>query len=446
MTNYYPNIVSPTVTSRETAIISRHDLILVITLAFIGLTMNKLPYSNTLSLLLQAGLIAIILFLNMKRPVIMIISYIFLNIMPARLIGGFSENVVSYFTLNARNCIVLAILFWISCYAYRKSEHQRKYNLWLVCFSLFAALTFVWTASSQYYYQLWWICVAYVLFPYFINTEEDLKLILFSYFTYVQIFCISIFPKLVGENLYRGIIVLDPNFASFTIILSVVAALIMLARYKNELSKLIRLGLIAGMLFDVAMMSFFASRTAFICLAILLLIFMFINIAKIRVIVFTVVISITSYIALDNYGFFDSIFVRFAASSANSAGGRIIIWQNLLSSFGKLNIFRLLFGNGFLTAGLLGTGMQAHNTYLSILVGFGIIGLFLFLGYQFNSVINIFTNGFGPYILFAVCLLIYNFSLEPYLLPEGVIFFSLIGALNNIKSKAIYVPNGEKNK
>jgi len=444
MTNFYLNNMLPHDTSSGEKIISKRDLIWVIMLAFIGLTMNKLPYSNTLSILLQSGLIVTIYFFNIRRPVIVIISYIFLNIMPSRLVGGFSENVASYFTLNTKNFIVLAILLWISSYVYKETGNIRKYNLWLVCFSLFAALTFVWTASSQYYYQLWWICVAYVLFPYFINTEDDLKLILFSYFTYVQIFCISIFPKIATKNLYRGIIVLDPNFASFTIIISVVSALIILTRYKNELSKVFKMGLIAGMLFDVAMMSFFASRTAFLCLAILLIVFMFINIAKIKTIVFTLIITVSSYIALDNYGYFDSVFIRFSASSLNNPGGRIGIWQDLLFSFGELNFFRLFFGNGFLTAGMMGTGMQAHNTYLSILVGFGIIGLFFFLGYQLNTLINIFINGFAPYFLFVACLLIYNFSLEPYLLPEGVVIFSLIGALNSNIPKTMFESHGEK--
>jgi len=429
----------------DSTLVSRRDLFWIIGLAIVGSTINYLPYSNKISIAYQILIAAIVVLGNLKRPVMLIVAFIFLNLMPSRIAGGFNTDIGAFYTVNQRTLSFMIFAFIIANIFLSAEKHKGKFNYWQLAFAAFISLSYLWTISTIYYDSSFvWMVAAYIFYSYFITTKKDLILILFSFFVYILIFCIAVLPQIINGNLYRGIVNLDPNYTSFIVLLGLMTAVMLFTQNKEKLRIFLRILLIAGIVLDLILMGIFASRTAFVCLAVILLMYLVINLIKVSRIVITGILSIIAFFALNKAGFFDTIIVRFSESDVTSGNGRLLIWEELLKSFGKFNAFRMIFGNGYLTTGIfgLGEGTQAHNTYLSLLIGFGFIGLFIFLGYQISSFVSIIKKKAFIYLLPAVCLLVYSFSLEPYLIPEGLIFFVMLGSIAKINTETEPENNG----
>jgi|GEM_PF-1063684 len=423
--------------------IDKRDLAWVAFLALVGAFINILPYSRMVSMAFQVGIAAVVVLGNLKRPVMLIVSFIFLHLMPSRMIAGFNEASSSVYTVNKLILSLMVLTFLFINTFISKEKYKGKFNPWLFAFAVFMAISYTWSISFLYYDTSFiWLVVAYAFYPYFISTEKDIRLILFSLFVSMQIFGLAVLPTLATGEFYRGQIRLDPNFSSMALTFCVISALALLLQYKELLGRFLKAGLIAGIVFDVFILSFFASRTAFFGLAIIFLFFMVLNMNKPGTIVLSAAAVVAGFFYFEGRGLFDTVFKRFSAMDVNRFGGRTGIWKGLLVSIRQFNAFRLIFGNGYLTTGFFGAGSggQAHNTYLSIFIGFGAIGLIIFLIYQVSSTVSIVKRGFVPFLLLVLNMLIYNFSLEPYILSEGVLFLVLLGAMGAVTLEREEVP------
>lgn len=425
------------------AFIDKHDLGWVAFLAVVGTAVNFLPYSRMVSIAFQVGMAAVVVLGNLKRPVMLIVSFIFLHLMPARMVSGFHEGEGSVYTVNKLILSLMVIAFLFINLFITKEKYKGKFNKWLFAFAVILAASYTWTISFLYYDSSFlWMIIAYAFYPYLISSEKDIRLILISYFISMQIFGLTALPTLAAGEFYRGQIRLDPNFSSMALTFCVISALALLLQYKELLGRFLKAGLIAGIVFDVFILSFFASRTAFFGLAIIFLFFMVLNMNKPGTIVLSAAAVVISFFYFESRGLFDTVIKRFSAMDVDRFGGRTGIWRSLLVSIGRFNVFRLIFGNGYLTTGFFGAGSggQAHNAYLSIFIGFGAIGLIIFMIYQVSSTVSIVRRGFVPFTLLVLNMLIYIFSLEPYMLSEGVLFLVLFGAMGAVALEREEVP------
>lgn len=152
-------------TKREKSFLETNDWLALIMLALTGLGINQISYNNMLSVLIQVFLLGLVFLLYRKRPAMIMVAYIFLTILPLRLYAGFSESGQGVYTLNPKICIAFAVFFMI----YELVMVKRKYriDLFILLFVAVMICSLAWTISmNSYTYHFWWMCIAYVFFPY----------------------------------------------------------------------------------------------------------------------------------------------------------------------------------------------------------------------------------------------------------------------------------------
>jgi len=419
-------------TKREKSFLETNDWLALIMLALTGLGLNQISYNNMLSVLIQVFLLGLVFLLYRKRPAMIMVAYIFLTILPLRLYAGFSESGQGVYTLNPKICIAFAVFFMI----YELVMVKRKYriDLFILLFVAVMICSLAWTISmNSYTYHFWWMCIAYVFFPLLIREDHDIRIVVVSYIVAVDVFCLRILPILLTETgLYRGSINLNPNYAAFFVIISMALIFTMLTHYRTVISQKMKLLFFASAVLDVITMSSFASRTSFVMLAILIFIYLLFNHKQIKTVLLTVIGVLTLSIILNHYGVFDPVLLRFADDSASTGGGRIPIQMELLKSVYSGDVGRLIFGNGYLTAANFGLSRQAHNSYISILLGFGLVGLLIYLAYLFRLFILLRNSEYSSFLIMFYFLILYSFSLEPYHIVEGITIFCLLSGINTI--------------
>ena len=220
----------------------------------------------------------------------------------------------------------------------------------------------------------------------------------------------------------------DPNYLGCIIALGGTVAINELFNKKENLLK--TLFCVSTMVFSIFALAYLASRGAFVALvtgAVVLVVFSkkTKNNTKLVFVILMTIFLIFMY----RSSYFDLIIIRFQAESMETGTGRTIIWANKLDDFfNKSNIFRWIFGfgnNKGLTLGKLDGGIRAaHNDFVTVLVTYGFVGLFLFL-YTFYYAIKKASKTnkvavcslLGTYI--AVCM-----TLDPTFsaMPTSVVF------------------------
>lgn len=417
------------------------DGLLIILLALVGSLINYIPYNNMFSLMLQSSLLGGVFLLYRERPVMMIVAYIFLNILPSRMVGGFTEGALAIYALNSRICMVFAGLFL----AYGILVLKKTYRMMIptMMFVVIMILSLAWTVSTESYnYDFWWMCMAYLIWPLFINEDNDVRLVLISYVLAVDIFAVKVYPMLITQtNLYRGDLNLNPNYAAFVVLVSVALIFTIFSQYRDMISRKLTVFLIASMVMGIIFMSAFTSRSSLVILILLVVVFLLINFRQNKN-VLQALIGITAlFVILNQYGVFDAVLIRFLDPSTSTGAGRLPIQMELLQSIYNGDVWRFLLGNGFLTASYFGAGMQAHNSYISILFGFGLVGFVLYLAYLAVIYLRLKGGYYRSFLILFIFLCIYSFTLEPYHIKEGILFFCLLGGITNINC----LPSSQKN-
>lgn len=420
--------------TNKQAFISIKDWITIIALALIGMNMNELSYNNTISILLQGSLLGVIFVIYRNRPSMFVVAYLLLSILPVKMYGGFIvESGASYYTLNSTISTFFLLVF--VGYEFIVKKRKIKYVIMPLLFLILIVFSYAVTISRvSYNMDFWWRCLAYVFIPLFIKSNNDIKVILTAHLVSIFAFNIKVLPILSTLEVYRGWLNLDPNYASFFLLTGLAITLTIISKYK-DLSVSYRFFLIVGSVLSIITMSFFASRTGFIMLGVLIILNLFFtNKRSVKTLSFSIIAFIIGYMILNHFGYFDNFFMRMQDVNTGTAGGRIIIQRELLKSFYQSSFFRFLFGYGFLTANNFGLGMQAHNTYVSILTGFGIVGFSLYIYYLSKLLLNLIKTKNSQFLILFWFLVLYGFSLEPYHMIEGVILFCLLGGATKVNT------------
>ena len=133
------------------------------------------------------------------------------------------------------------------------------------------------------------------------------------------------------------------------------------------------------------------------------------------------------------YGLFDHIInkTKFAIQNGSITNGREWIVDSMLKTFRESSILEQLFGSGYYNLiesnyHNLGTAIQGHNDFLTVLISFGLIGLTLYIG---SMVSFIKGKNFLPFFAFLFILAFYNglFLYMPMVIGLGIakVFFSI---------------------
>lgn len=250
-------------------------------------------------------------------------------------------------------------------------------------------------------------CVAlYFLLAYTLFKIDKYKLVFIKAYIYsstlIGMICI------IGTQLKAGIIINlffadeirskglmnDPNYFAMTLLVSLI---ITIKFIKNSIFKMVISVVLIGSIFTTG------SKTALIILILLVIFYIVINIfsGKIFNIINILLLSIVSLIFIfifTNYSYFNfnfnfleklpsidrmvSVFKNGTQSINNGGSDRSIVWMNAIS----LIKYSLGFGIGLLdyvhvSKLINGVNLVAHNTYLQIIIEWGLLFSAIFIGY-----------------------------------------------------------------
>lgn len=391
----------------------------------ISIIVNQFPYNETIGRLFQIALMGGAFLIFKQRPVMMIVLNIIFTIMPSRIFGiGILHQNIEFYSVNSSISIIFSICFLLRELIFNKQKVKILLATYILISLIMISYLFA-ISKVSYTINVLWLCVIYIIFPIFIKDDTDVLLVMVSYIVNVVVFCVLLLPFLVRSDvLYRNLLSSDPNYISLFLLIGNALILCTISQYR--LSKKLTIFLWISFALSAATIAFFQSRTAILTLLILVFLFLLFNFKQFRVFVISIFFILVLYYFFNMYGITEIALERFYEVDMNTAGRRLIIQKELLNSFWDWNFLRQLIGYGYLTASNFGLGAQAHNSYLSILIGFGLIGLFLYLIYLFNLCRKLLKSDYRVFIILLVFLILYGFSLEPYIIFESAIMFSLL--------------------
>lgn len=176
------------------------------------------------------------------------------------------------------------------------------------------------------------------------------------------------------------------------------------------------------------------SRSLVVGFVFVILLFVFLNFRKrknIKIFFLIVFFMILGLLVGSYYGFFDNFIHRFEYSTLSDlTGARSIIFFEYMTGFLSGDLWRYLFGsgvtghpdfyfydvNGFNSRGDFYKPFATHNTFVELLVSFGILGSVVFLVLLYRCIFNDLlksVNGFRIFDLMPLLIIvIYFFSLH----------------------------------
>lgn len=399
----------------------------IVVLAAVGMLWNTLPYNNTLSILLQGFLLGAVFLVFRETPVMFIVSVIMLVLLPAKYYGGFvGVEGMSCYAVNAQAASVAVLLYYVYGLLFRKE--RSGFGVTLLIFIVYLVITYAGSITkSNYNMEFIWFCLAYTLIPRFVKSDTDVRVVCLAYIVSVDAFIIGVTPVLASRNLYRGIVNLNPNYASFYVLISITLILILLTFYKDMSGKM-KAFLYASLLASVLTSAEFASRAAFTFLAMLALMYFFFNIRNPRTLIISLLAIVVLLVVFGRFQVFQEVIERFSEPDVEGGGNRLQLIRTMLAVVRNSKPYRLLFGYGFLSASQF-SAAQAHNTYTSILVGFGVLGFLLYMAYLLKIYITVRRSEHAPFLYLFYFLAAYGFALEPYHLLEGIVFFAVLDGI-----------------
>lgn len=170
-------------------------------------------------------------------------------------------------------------------------------------------------------------------------------------------------------------------------------------------------------------LSFNSSRGSLAAFVIPSILLIFTSKLKFWIKVLITISSIFLFIIMLNNNVFDLIVHRLQEDTFETGGGRTIIWQTKINSFiNNSNIMDLLFGIGRNDTNAIGVNISTHNDIVTSFIGFGIIGLILFVYFIIIYPIKIAGKNMRVYIcILSIYTIIEINVLEP-IFREYIVF------------------------
>lgn len=223
-----------------------------------------------------------------------------------------------------------------------------------------------------------------------VNDESDLKLLDNSlvmvalYFSILFLFNREAFTIVYNEDLglERSGWMNANVFGSFVSLGSVIAVGHLTRHINIQTTPLERWLYIATAALGLMVLLVNASRGALLTFVISTALFVFLSGAgKSYKILFVVAMAFLAFI-LYNQGYFELILYRMELDSNATVGNRSQIWKSKLEAFSQFNVFETVFGisrNGCFSIRSGGVMMSTHNDFITALVGYGLVGLLLYV-------------------------------------------------------------------
>lgn len=412
----------------DNRILNYYDIYKLIIMSVLSFALMYVSYRNSISIFIQLGIFALSWIINIKRPVYYPITYLMFSILPSRVAYTLNENDIPFYMLNSKISVLFSVAFLVSSIAFGCIQNLK--NKWIpIAFAVFMAISIFWANGHDYYsWDFALMCMIYIVVPLFINDKYDLSLICMSFCFSGIIYAIRILPSVFSlGSVYELGGVINRNYASLFLVMTVICSfLVIISNTKGE--KWLRFLCWINILTASFLIISFASRSGFIILAILLCYFVLLNISKIhirQIVVFSALLIVGVFI-IHRYSFATFLIQRFNQQDIYSGNNRVDIQMGFLKMFSNSTIFRALFGNGFENARV--DELLPHNSFIDVLISFGIIGLILFIIYMIKPIFALAKTKYSYLLIAIFVIFVHSFSIEPFKTEECIIITSMIFA------------------
>ena len=368
---------------RRIVLVSRTKVILGIQFVLSALLI-LMPYHSSLNQLMQIGIMALSALFYVYEPVSAISSIVMFNILPTTVNTATSTGnaTVVYYLGYKLSWVLLLVLAAIYLLMHRNELVIRQQKWRCIGFGAYMLISQLWASDTTYYSDTFYLLIGiYIIFPLLINCEEDIR---FVRNTFVLVGVI-LTVQMVTYTLSSGTIqesgsLINSNYLSLTTMIILTLNLSIL--FENYISNRFKILLSLIVIFSSFLLISYASRTAFLVLvAYILLITAMLLKENRKALIGMICITVVATILIFSLGIYEYLESTFFEENFETGNGRTLLWAQYLHEFKTENIVLKIFGRGFhiFRTQYLSFKIFAHNSYLSILIDFGLVGFLLFV-------------------------------------------------------------------
>jgi len=417
----------------------KRDSIILLLFTIISSLGMLIPYNSILKLLYQMIVFCCLIFFVFKKPNIVLPVIFLTTIAPVRSYAGVFSKELFFIVFDNEDFIAIMLLVIVLLKLIIDKSIRTKYLSLLYIFVILLCLSYFYTDNytrSIYYTSSFWsIVLTYSIVPLFIKNENDFNMLLKGFlFAFIQN-AVLVLIKFTSTGMAIDFdALLNRNYYSLYIVIITIASLVYLLKNPQE-SLFLKLITVISLIPNCLFLLLLSSRSSFIILIVSLFLLFILMKKSIKVILPMTVVFIFLLYFINNFNVTEVLFNRFEQEDVSSANGRADILVAMLDNFSVRPLLQKLFGTGYFSifvdtyGGLFGT----HNSFLSCLMHYGILGLMCFASIFLIILIKIFRNKkFKFYIVVVLTMFIYCFIAEPHIKTEFIfLFVGLLSMRNN---------------
>lgn len=401
-----------------------------------------IPYNHMLSILFQIAVVGITVVFYINKPIVALAAILMLQSVPSVLFYSSNSEFQNHYQLNSTMIIIMClILFAYKMWQNKGRIKTNRISTITFLLAIFMTLSTVWTGDTTYYNSDFYIIpVLYLAIPYFIDNENDIRFAWMSFSVVSMLFV----AKMLQTTLNIGTIYdmeasIDRNYlALFTMIgfMINIATLFQKDKYKNRIYfVLVAVTSVAS----VFLVLTYASRTAFILMVVFsALLFCYIFFSNPRAVVLVIIMATMAiwWGATTDAALF--LIERFSDATMSNANGRTDIASVYLSEFLSENIWFKFMGQGYkvFRATYGSVQLYAHNSYLAMLMDFGLIGGSIYIYTLLYSAIRLWHSEYKIIFISFIVIMAYMFALEVHQDVTGVCYLMTCAGMADVYRKS----------
>ena len=433
---------------KNTALEARDKTILGVQFV-ITILLMQLPYRASFNMLVQIGLFGIAALFYAYEPFSAVSSIMLFNILPTTINTAIhsAENATGVYYLGYQMSWVFLILVGIAYLVQQRNAFNiSRYAWWCIGFGTYMLISEVWAWDTMYYSDTFFLLIGiYVVFPLLINSQRAIMYIWNAFILAGLLVTINmlIYTLSVGTIQQTGSEI-NSNYMSLTTMIILTLDISYLLERRNQISLFFKALILASIIGSAFLVISYASRTAFLLLIMYLLLMTAVLLKNNRrALLRFAFITIAAVYLIVSQGIYEYLASTFFEDNFASGNGRTILWAQYLREFIDESLLLKLFGRGFhvFRARFLSYDFFAHNSYFSILIDFGLLGLMFFILNASISILNIFRTRRYSFAIAMIIIQAFLFAIDGYQDAMCATFIAFTaGSASNMR-KYMFVEN-----
>ena len=381
-----------------------------------------LPYHSSINLLVQIGLMGLTVLSFVLEPASVFSSLLFFNILPTTVSSATQPNhsVAAVYYLGYRMAwmVLLGLAAFYALIHYKRLSIGR-YSWICMGFGAYMLITNLWAWDTTYYSDTFYMLVGiYAALPVLLNTREDTRFVWESFIWGGFLLAANMLAYTLTVGLIQETGVdKDSNYLSLVTMIVLTMSIAYLYQFWRDVSKWTRAVIAISAIMSVFLLISYASRTAFLVLLMyLFLIALYLMKNNKKALIILSFLGVVTIWLIYVQGVFDYLARTFFEENFETGNGRTLLWAQYWQEYLRESVLLKIFGRGFhvFRGSFLRFRFFAHNSYLSVLIDFGLIGEILFVANAFLSMRAMWKIGYHFLGISMLVICAFHFALDGF--------------------------------